>query len=82
MALTIKNPETDQIARELVNLTGEGLTQAIDIALKERLQRIHKSKQLEERKARIEDQLGTIHANQIAPVLTDDDLYDESGLPR
>ena len=39
MALSIKNPEVDRLARELANLTGESMTEAILQALKERLRR-------------------------------------------
>lgn len=39
MALSIKNPEADQLARELAELTGESLTDAVLRALRERLQR-------------------------------------------
>lgn len=39
MALSIKNAEADRLARELAELTGEGLTEAVIIALKERLRR-------------------------------------------
>ncbi len=39
MALSIKNPEADHLARELAELTGETMTEAILQALKERLRR-------------------------------------------
>ncbi len=39
MALSIKNPEADRLARELADLTGEGLTEAVIKALQERLRR-------------------------------------------
>ncbi len=39
MALSIKNDEADRLARELAALTGEGLTEAVINALKERLRR-------------------------------------------
>jgi len=39
MALSIKNPQADRLARELAELTGEGLTEAVMNALKERLRR-------------------------------------------
>ena len=39
MALSIKNPEADRLARELADLTGEGLTEAVIKALEERLRR-------------------------------------------
>ena len=44
MALSIKDPEADRLARELAGLTGESMTQAIKIALEERLQRIRRTK--------------------------------------
>ena len=39
MRLTIKNPETDRFARELVAPTGESITAAVTVALRERLER-------------------------------------------
>jgi len=39
MALSLKDPETDHLAREVARLTGETLTQAIGTALSERLER-------------------------------------------
>lgn len=39
MALSIKDPEADRLARELAARTGETLTEAIVIALRERLAR-------------------------------------------
>ena len=39
MALSIKNPEADRLARELADLTGEGLTEAVINSLRERLRR-------------------------------------------
>ena len=40
MALSIRNPETDRLARELARATGEEITDAITVAVKERLARI------------------------------------------
>ena len=39
MALSLKDPETDRLAREVSRLTGESLTQAVRTALSERLER-------------------------------------------
>ncbi len=39
MALSLKDPETDRLAREVAALTGESLTTAIRNALAERLDR-------------------------------------------
>lgn len=41
MALSIKNPETERLARELARRTGESITEAITAALRERLSREH-----------------------------------------
>lgn len=40
MPLTIVNPETDRLARELAQRTGESLTEAVTVALRERLERV------------------------------------------
>lgn len=40
MALSLKDKETDRLAREVAALTGETLTQAIRKALAERLERV------------------------------------------
>jgi antitoxin VapB len=39
MALSLKDPETDRLAREVARLTGETLTEAVRTALAERLAR-------------------------------------------
>ena len=39
MALSIKDPEADRLARELAARTGESLTEAVLVALRERLAR-------------------------------------------
>ncbi len=39
MALSIKHPRADQLARELAACTGESLTDAVIVALEERLRR-------------------------------------------
>jgi antitoxin VapB len=39
VALSLKDPETDRLAREVARLTGESLTEAVRKALAERLQR-------------------------------------------
>ncbi len=39
MALSIKTQEADRLARDLARLTGETMTQAVTVALKQRLER-------------------------------------------
>lgn len=40
MALSLKDKETDRLARAVASLTGETLTDAVRVALAERLERI------------------------------------------
>lgn len=40
MALSIRNPETDRLVRELARETGEDMTDAVTIAVRERLERV------------------------------------------
>lgn len=83
MALSIKNPRVDRLARELAAQTGEGLTQAIMVALEERLRRVRgttSSPSLRSELARIRKRCASL------PVLDDrspDDIvgYSDDGLP-
>lgn len=40
MPFSIKNPETDRLARQVADLAGENLTTAVTEALRERLERL------------------------------------------
>lgn len=86
MALSLKNEETERLARELARQTGESLTQAVTLAVKERLERQQKASK---REGRLEwlDRITT----ETAAIMNDgrsskelmDELYDpETGLPR
>ena len=85
MSLNIKNEETCRLACELASLTGETMTGAITVALRERLER-------EKRERSVEDRLREIRsiAERCARLLRDglssvehgDLLYDECGLPK
>lgn len=44
MALNLKNPEADRLARKLAEQTGESITDAVIIALRERLERTRSRK--------------------------------------
>ena len=41
MALNIKDDETDRLVRELASETGETITTAVTVAVRERLERLH-----------------------------------------
>lgn len=83
MALSIKNPEADRLARELAETTGESLTEVVLQALRERLQRVtgrRRTASLREEIARMQERIAHL------PVLderTEDEIlgYDERGLP-
>ena len=83
MALSIKSSEAEALVRRISALTGEGLTTAITIALRERLER------LEHNQTRsLADQLDEIASRCAAlPDLdtrTAEEIigYDEHGVPR
>lgn len=82
MAFSIKNPEADLLARELAATTGESLTEAVLVALRERLEREQR------RKRPLTGRLLAVGArNRHLPVLDDRSAeeilgYDERGLPR
>ena len=83
MALNIKDPETDRLARELARLTGETITQTVTVALRERLKREGAKSPLS-----LKDEIMEISRRCAA--LKDHDTrsadeiigYDEHGLPR
>ena len=85
MSLNIKNDATCLLARDLARLTGETMTGAITVALRERLAR---EKCGRDASARIEALLaiGRRCALSLAPgpsaVEHGDLLYDEQGLPK
>lgn len=82
MALSIKSDEADRLARELVATTGESLTEAVVVSLRERLerQRARGGRDLVERVRRIQDQVAALPVIDGRPA---DDIvgYDEHGLP-
>jgi antitoxin VapB len=84
MALSIKDPETERLARVLAERTGETITLATRRALEERLRRVGS----DERKAALLEDLAAIRRHWSAlPVLDTRSAeeiigYDENGLPR
>jgi antitoxin VapB len=85
MALSLKHPDADRLAREVADATGEGITEAVINALRERLARLKKRR----RHARpLSEELRAIGERVAAmPVLdprSPDEIldYDERGLPR
>jgi antitoxin VapB len=84
VGLNIKNDEANRLAHELAEVTGESLTTAVTIAVRERLERLRQTKQepLSERLLKIGKDCA-VHLKE--PFLTVDHgdlLYDEKGLPK
>ena len=85
MTLNIKNEETCRLARDLARLTGDTMTGAITSALRERLAREERQRDLD---ARVEELLAIgrrcADSLQPGPSATEhgDLLYDDRGLPR
>ena len=86
MALSVRDPETDRLARELAALTGETMTEAIRTALAERLARTRRRRE-DERERLLDDVRAIQERVARLPVLdprpSDEILgYDADGLPR
>lgn len=81
MALSIKSEAADRLARELAATTGESITEAIIVALEDRLRRERRSRSgLARRLRRLSEEAATL------PVLdgrSEDELlgYDDIGVP-
>ena len=84
MGLNIKSEEAHRLARELASLTGESLTAAVTVAVRERLNRVRGDHDtgLAERLLAI----GRDAAKRLKEPYRSADhadlLYDENGLPR
>jgi antitoxin VapB len=81
MGLNIKNEEVHRLARRIADETGTSMTAAIEVALREKLERLERHRDRDARIARLRailDELGPP-----PPGLTSDhsDLYGDDGLP-
>jgi antitoxin VapB len=82
MALNIKDPATEALARELAALTGEKLTQSVRIALEERLRTECRKRDCNVRLQRVQALIDTLNAEHRKQLSSDHSrLYDEQGLP-
>jgi len=82
MAFNIKDPEADRLVRELADRTGETLTEAIVVSVRERLSRIREARtpSLAEEIGRIAKRCGS---RPVLDARTPDEIlgYDDAGLP-
>ena len=83
MALSIKNAETEQLARQIAKETGESITEAIQKSLRERLERLGKEKRQHILREQVEEILRRMDALPILDERSADEIigYDEHGLP-
>ncbi len=85
MSLSIKNPETHRLVKELASLTGESMTEAITTAVRERLDRIREADgggRMAERIHMIAVEMRARLPEDFFDVEHGDLLYDEDGLPK
>jgi antitoxin VapB len=84
MSLNIKNEKTHRQARELASLTGESMTAAVSVAIRERLERVRgNSKQgLAERLLAIGRECAAHLKEPYKSMDVDEFLYDEKGMPK
>ena len=83
MALSIKSDEADRLARELASETGETLTEAVETALRERLDREH-AKRVTRMRVRLARLAADVATLRVADSRTPEEIigYDDLGLPR
>jgi antitoxin VapB len=84
MAISIKSPEADRLARQLAAATGESITVAIILAMRERLER--QNRKQENTQTLIADLMAIADHCASLPVLdtrTEEEImgWDENGLP-
>ena len=84
MALSIKNDKTERLARQLASETGESLTEAIQNALQERLERLKVRCRRHILVGQVEDLLRRVDALPTLDSRPEDEIlgYDEHGIPR
>lgn len=84
MSLNIKNGEAHRLAEELARLTGESMTMAVTIAVRERLDRLRQQQgpSLTDRLLAIGQDCAAHLKEPFLSIDHADFLYDEDGLPR
>jgi antitoxin VapB len=84
MGLNIKNPEAHRLAEELAKRTGESMTTAVMVAVRERLERVRLEQEVSLADRLV--QIGKDCAKRLKEPYRSTDhgelLYDDRGLPR
>jgi len=81
--ISIKNAETEQLARELAKETGETLTEVIRRSLQDRLQRVRGRRHAKELPEQVADILQRMDALPTLDERAEDEIlgYDQDGIP-
>ena len=84
MALSIKDPETENLARQIARETGESLTKAIQRALRERWERLPERRRGRIMTEKLQDILRRVDALPTLDTRPEDEIlgYDSRGIPR
>jgi antitoxin VapB len=84
VALSIKDSETERLARQVARETRESLTQAIRQSLRERLERLRRKSRSRLKREKLNDILRRIDALPDLDRRPADEIlgYDDRGLPR
>lgn len=83
MPISIKNTETERLARELAKETGESITEAIRTSLEDRLQRVKGRRRARTFMEDVEDILRRVDAMPTVDTRSEDEIlgYDKLGIP-
>jgi antitoxin VapB len=83
MALSIKDPDVDRLARQLAHITGESITKAVHVAVRDRLEREQRRRGKALDRAKIDEIVAQLTAIPVVDDRSPDELigYDERGLP-
>ena len=82
MRFTIDNEEIPQLANELAELTGETMTEAIEAALRERLERERTIQERLKKMRAISERTSKMLREAGPPIDHGEFLYDQRGLPK
>ena len=83
MALSIKDRDVDRLARQLARMTGESITEAVHVAVRDRLEREQRRRGKTIDRTRIDQIVAQLAAIPVIDDRSADELigYDEHGLP-
>lgn len=83
MPISIKNPETERAARQLADLTGETITQAVQAAVTERYERLRQARARRPLSAELTEIALRCARRPVVSSLSDNEIlgYDDCGVP-